>query len=241
MQVDIGIIGGTGVGDRLLALGGTPFFVPTEAGMLRGRLIEHKGVSILLIGRHSAGHKVAPHNVNYAAMARGLVAVGAKACLASAAVGSLRRQWGPGTLLACSDFLDLTFRNLTMFDRNVVHTDFSTPFSPQVRAALLSTGTNVIDGGVYVCSNGPRYESPAEISFYEKIGGDLVGMTAASEAILMREAGIHYATLAIVTNLAAGLEDQQLSHEEVVEEMRRSGEAATETLLAAAVSLTKDS
>ena len=235
--MDVGIIGGTGVGDRLLKLGGKPLFVPTSAGMLRGRLIDHKGASILVVSRHSAGHKVPPHHVNYAAMALGLKAVGVKACLASAAVGSLRREWKPGTLVACSDFVDLTFRNLTLFDQNVVHTDFSTPFSETGRAAMLAANPNLVDGGVYVCLNGPRYESPTEIKFYETMGGDLVGMTAASEAILMREAGIEYATLAIVTNLASGYEDEPLSHEEVVAEMNRSGEAATQTLLAAAVSL----
>jgi 5'-methylthioadenosine phosphorylase len=239
MQVDVGIIGGTGVGDRLLRLGGKPLFVPTEAGMLRGRLIEHEGVSILLVSRHSAGHKVPPHKVNYHAMALGMKALGAKACLASAAVGSLRREWGPGTLVACSDFLDLTFRNFTIFDRKVVHTDFLQPFAPRVREAILAS-PNIVDGGVYVCLNGPRYESPAEIRFYEGLGGDLVGMTAATEAILMREAGVDYGTLAIVTNLASGYTDQPLSHEEVVVEMNRSGEAATNALLSAAVSLAKN-
>ena len=72
MQVDVGIIGGTGIGDRLLQLGGTPLAVPTSAGILKGRLLNHQGVSVFLICRHSAGHKVPPHHVNFRAMALGM-------------------------------------------------------------------------------------------------------------------------------------------------------------------------
>ncbi|HSI72644.1 MAG TPA: MTAP family purine nucleoside phosphorylase, partial [Fimbriimonas sp.] len=183
MRVDAGIIGGTGVGDRFLRYGGTPLFVPTEAGTFRGRLIDYEGVSIVLVSRHSAGHKLPAHQVNYHAIALGMKALGAKACFASAAVGSLRREWKPGTLVACSDYLDLTYRNSTLYDRQVVHTDFSDPFGPRARAALLAAGKDVSahveDGGVYTCLNGPRYETPMEILVYEKLGGDLVGMTAA--------------------------------------------------------------
>jgi 5'-methylthioadenosine phosphorylase len=243
MRVDAAIIGGTGVGDQLLRFGGTPLFVPTGQGMLRGRLIEHEGANILLVSRHSAGHKVPPHAVNYKAMALGMKSLGAKACFASAAVGSLRREWKPGTLVVCSDFLDLSYRNETLFDRQVVHTDFSAPFGPGARTALLRAaeelGTNVADRGVYACLNGPRYETPTEILLYGKLGADMVGMTAATEAVLMREAGVEYATLAVITNLAAGYSDEPLSHEEVVEEMKRSGEIAANILLKAAVNVAR--
>ncbi len=238
MRIDVGIIGGTGVGDRLLALGGSPLHIPTPAGTLRGRRIEREGLTLLVIGRHSAGHKVPPHRVNYQAMAYGMRQLGAKGVLATAAVGSLRPEWGPGTLVACSDFLDLTFRNLTLFDREVVHRDFSHPFGPASRSALLHAGGEAVkDGGVYVCGNGPRYETPQEIQTYKGLGGDLVGMTAASEAILMREAGVDYACLAVVTNLAAGISPTPLDHGEVVDEMTRSGEAAVGILLGAAARL----
>jgi len=95
MQVDIGIIGGTGIGDRLLRLGGTALHVPTPAGVLLGRYVQVNGLNLFLIGRHSAGHKVPPHKVNYRSMALGMRKLGVKACLATAAVGSLRVDW-PG-------------------------------------------------------------------------------------------------------------------------------------------------
>lgn len=233
MTIDVALIGGTGIGERLVALGGAPVHVPTSDGLVRGRLVEHEGVRLLLLSRHSSGHKVPPHRVAYAAMARAAKSLGARACLATAAVGSLRREWGPGTLVSAKDFLDLTYRNVTLHDRQVVHTDFSDPFP--ARGALLQAG--VVDGGVYMGLNGPRYETPKEIETFRQLGADLVGMTATTEAIAFREIGVPYGLLAIVTNLAAGLSDTPLDHEEVVVEMKRSGERAVEILLEAATRL----
>lgn len=233
VQIDVALIGGTGIGDRLAALGGTPLHVPTPDGLVRGRLLETRGLRLLLLSRHSAGHKVPPHRVPYVAMARAAKSLGVKACLATAAVGSLVREWGPGTLVAPADFLDLTYRNVTLHERTVTHVDFSEPFS--ARAALLQEG--VVDGGVYLGLNGPRYETPAEIVTFRGLGADLVGMTASTEAIAFREAGVPYGLLSIVTNLAAGLSDVPLDHEEVVVEMKRTGARAVEILLEAAVRL----
>jgi 5'-methylthioadenosine phosphorylase len=236
MKIDAGIIGGTGIGERLAQMDARPLHVPTPAGLLRGKLLQSEGKSILLVSRHSAGHKVPPHRVNYRAMALGLSQLGAKVCFSTAAVGSLRAEWPTGTFVVPNDFLDLTFRNQTLFERTVVHTDFTEAFGPKARTALLGAaageGVEAKDGGVYVCGNGPRYETPHEIQLMGKVG-DLVGMTASTEAILMREAGIDYGCLSIVTNLAAGLSDFPLSHEEVVEEMERAGETAVRILLRA--------
>lgn len=234
MTVDAAIIGGTGVGERLGTLGGRLLHVPTACGVLRGKVIEHAGKSVMLLKRHSAGHKVPPHLVNYRSMALGLKALGVKACFATAAVGSLRPEWGAGTLVVPHDFLDLTARNVTLYDREVVHTDFSSPLPArkQILRAASDEGLETKNKGIYVCGNGPRYESPHEIDLYGKVG-DVVGMTASTEAIVMREAGVDYGCLAVVTNLACGIAGQPLSHEEVVEEMERSGEEAVRILLRA--------
>ncbi len=241
MHAHVGIIGGTGIGDRLLARGGTPIHVPTPAGVMRGRIVAVGDLRVVVCGRHSAGHKVPPHRVNYAALAYGMQALKVRACLSTAAVGSLRPEGGAGTLVACSDFLDFTYRSPTLFHTKVVHRDFTSPFGEKSREALQvaarEIGTPIEPKGVYLCSNGPRYETPREIQLYRELGGDVVGMTAASEAILMREAEIDYGCLAIVTNLAAGISETELSHEEVVEEMLRSGEVAVDILLRAAARL----
>jgi 5'-methylthioadenosine phosphorylase len=181
VQIDVALIGGTGIGERLAALGGEAMHVPTPDGLVRGRTFEHRGIKILALSRHSSGHKVPPHRVAYSAMARAALRLGAKACLGTAAVGSLKGEWGPGTLVAASDFLDLTYRNVTLHDRKVIHTDFSEPFP--ARHSLLQEG--VVDGGVYMGLNGPRYETPVEIQTFRKLGADLVGMTATTEAIAL--------------------------------------------------------
>ncbi|HEY3781052.1 MAG TPA: MTAP family purine nucleoside phosphorylase [Fimbriimonadaceae bacterium] len=236
MKIDVAIIGGTGVGDVLAQMKGSSLHVPTPEGQLAGKVISHEGGDILLVSRHSAGHKVPPHRVNYKAIALGLKKLGVRYCFSTAAVGSLRRDWLTGTLVACSDFLDLTGRHQTMFDSNVVHTDFTWPFSPSGRAAILSAaatmGLDVKPEGTYICENGPRYETPHEITLLTHVG-DVVGMTASTEAILLHEAGIEYTCLALVTNLAAGIEDMPLSHEEVVEEMQKNASVVVKLLLAA--------
>jgi 5'-methylthioadenosine phosphorylase len=238
MRADAAIIGGTGVGSRLATLGGDPVTIDTKFGPATGSLINHDGTAILVLQRHGPRHKVPPHKINYRALAMAVKQSGANACFSTAATGGLRDDWPCGTMAVCHDFVDLTARNLTLFDDEVVHTDFSEPFSEKARRALLeaarSLGIQIEDKAIYVNGNGPRYETPYEIRLYRKMGGDVVGMTAATEAILMKEAGVEYACLAVVTNLAAGLAGVPLSHEEVVHEMERSGEKAVVILLKAA-------
>lgn len=237
----VAIIGGTGIGHRLASLGGKPILVPTEDGPLRARQVEHEGQTLFLIQRHSAGHKTPPHAINYKGIARGAKALGASAVLASAAVGCMRAEWPVGSFVVCSDFLDFTFRRVTMWDREVRHVDFTQPFDPFVRSAMIGAaaklGLTVQETGVYVCGDGPRYETPVEIEMYRQLGGDLVGMTAATEAIAFRELGIPYGCLSVVTNHAAGMGAAELGHEEVVEAMEAAGESAVKLFLEAARAL----
>lgn len=231
------IIGGTGIGDRLAQLGGVAVAMPTPFGVFQCRQVEYEGAELFLVQRHSAGHKTPPHLVNYRAIATGMKQMGVQACFATAAVGSLRRDWGAGKIAVCSDFLDLTGRNLTLFDRVVEHTDFTEPFDPGCRAAVLTSaaqqGVAVEDGGIYLCGNGPRYESPFEIDWMARLGGDVIGMTAGSEAILCREAGVPYACISVVTNFGCGISETPLTHEEVVDEMNRVGPVVVQLLLGA--------
>jgi 5'-methylthioadenosine phosphorylase len=114
---------------------------------------------------------------------------------------------------------------------DATHIDFSQPFDARLTKCLSESG-DVVAGGVYGGGDGPRYETPAEIRMLKTLGVDVVGMTASSEAIAMRENGISYACLAIVTNLAAGISANPLSHEEVVAEMSLSGRRALDALMA---------
>jgi 5'-methylthioadenosine phosphorylase len=233
------IIGGTGIGDRLLELGGEPFQVETKAGLFQAHTVTFGGKEILLVSRHGDGHKVPPHRVNYAAIALGLFELGISVCFATAAVGSLRPDWLPGTFAACTDTIDVSARRLTLFSDTVRHTDFTHPFPAHSRlvAAADALGESVATEAVYVNVDGPRYESPAEIRAYRGMGGDLVGMTAGSEAILMAEAGVAYGCLAIVTNLAAGLGSGTLAHGEVTDVMQGAAPKALKILEAAVAAL----
>ncbi|MCS7209976.1 MAG: MTAP family purine nucleoside phosphorylase [Fimbriimonadales bacterium] len=219
------IIGGTGVqrlpgwtlqAERVVAEG-----ICWYEGALNGE-------PTLLLPRHAKGHTVPPHRIPHARHVRLLKEHGVQAVLATAAVGSLRHDWTPGTLVVLSDFLDFTRQVTTLYDEQVVHTDFSEPFSPLLRHALLHAAQQlnipVQPQGVYVCAPGPRYETPAEIRMFRMFGGDVIGMTVVPEAVLCREAGIHYAALAVVTNLGTGLSEQPLTHEEVTAVMQGATE-----------------
>lgn len=142
---------------------------------------------------------------------------------ATAAVGSLRPDIPPGSRVVIDQFIDFTRNRIsTFFDEDdglVIHTDFTEPYCPNLRAIILeagnSTSQRLFDGGCYVCTEGPRFETPAEIRMFVKWGGDLVGMTNVPEVVLARESGLCYAVIAIVTNYAAGISKDPLTHEEV--------------------------
>ena len=223
------IIGGTVIGDLLREQGGDEFQVVTQFGTVHG-LKRRDGV--LVIARHGSGHKVPPHKVPYRAIAAGLIALGVDRCLSSGAVGSLDLDLPPGSLAAVSDFIDFTGRNVTMFEQNVHHTDFTPGVSPEILEILRSSG--IQREVVYACTNGPRYETPSEVRALRTLGADVVGMTVATEAIVMRELGIAYGCLAIVTNFAAGISPQKLSHEDVVRQVKRSAAEAVDILVTVA-------
>lgn len=227
MKWRVALIGGTGVGSLLQAGATKVVHVPTRYGQLRASVLPLGDDEALLVNRHGIGHRYPPHRVNYHAIVQGLRNVGVEFCFASAAVGSLRADWPSQTLAICGDFLDFTGRTPTLYDRRVKHVDFTHPFGA-VAGKYLVTAANELDldhhrGAVYVCMNGPRYETPHEVRALRRAGGDVVGMTAATEAILCREAGIEYACAAYVTNLGTGLADRTLTHDEVTEVMSRGG------------------
>ncbi len=214
------IIGGTGVQQLPGFELQQELVLADEAHLFSGRLA---GCPVLLLPRHSKGHRVPPHQIDHRRHVQILKEQGVQAVLATAAVGSLRPDWTPGTLVVLSDFLDFTRTIYTLYDHEVMHTDFSEPFSPLLRTALLEAarelGITLQPEGVYVCAPGPRYETPAEIRMFRMLGGDVIGMTVVPEAVLCREAGIHYAAVAVVSNLGTGLSEKPLSHAEVTEVM----------------------
>ncbi len=226
------IIGGTGVYDPQLLSDLREETVSTPYGEVTVEVGTYRGIEVGFMARHGKGHSVPPHKINYRANICGLKALGVERVLATAAVGSLNPDMTPGDLVVIDQFLDFTKgREQTFFDggqSGVIHTDVTEPYCPELRAALIECGRrlglSIHSQGVYVCTEGPRFETAAEIRAYRILGGDVVGMTNVPEAVLAREAGLCYAAMAMVTNMAAGISQSPLTHDEVVHVMAANTE-----------------
>lgn len=182
-------------------------------------------ITVFFLPRHGPKHEHPPHKVNYRANILALRSVGVERIIATNAVGSLREDVKPGSLVIPHQLVDFTkTRDYTFFDDKAVHVDFTEPFCREVRQALLSAcedaGVPPVPRAVYVCCEGPRFETAAEIEIFRKLGCDIVGMTSSPEAALARELGMCYASLSIATNFAASMQDR-VTHEEVVELMTK--------------------
>lgn len=144
---------------------------------------------------------------------RTAAAAGASTVVLTNGCGGLRPEWAPGTPVLISDHINLT---ATSPLEGATFVDLTDLYSARLRS-LARTVDSTLDEGVYVQFRGPHYETPAEVQFAKRIGGDLVGMSTALEAIAARESGLEVLGISLVTNLAAGISPTPLSHAEVVE------------------------
>ncbi|HPU01751.1 MAG TPA: S-methyl-5'-thioadenosine phosphorylase [Bacillota bacterium] len=241
----IAIIGGSGVyGNPYLE---DPRELVVETGYGRALLSHgyYKTREIYFLARHGTGHAIPPHRVNYRANIAALKKLQVDAVISTAATGSMRREMAPGSKVVIDQFIDFTKNRLQTFyeggREGVVHVDMTEPYCPEIRRAILQAGKELgvplFDGGCYVCTEGPRFETPAEIRIFAQWGADLVGMTNVPEVILAREAGLCYATIALVSNYAAGIAAAPLNQDEVIEAVERGKEALDRLLLEAAVAV----
>ncbi|HEX3032236.1 MAG TPA: S-methyl-5'-thioadenosine phosphorylase [Bacillota bacterium] len=232
MAVSYAIIGGTGVYDPKILTDTREEKVHTNYGDVVVKVGSYHGKEIAFLPRHGAKHSVPPHLINYRANISALKQLGVTKILATAAVGSLNPAMLPGDFVLVDQFMDFTKnRAATFFEggsQGVVHIDLTEPYCKELRGVMKTAagqlGLRLSEGGNYVCTEGPRFETPAEIRMYRMLGGDLVGMTSCPEVALSREAEMCYATVAMVTNFAAGISPTCLTHSEVVETMRQNGE-----------------
>lgn len=227
----LGIIGGSGLNELTnLAIirrqvVRTPYGDPSSAlifGTVAGR-------EVIFLARHGQGHTIPPHRVNYRANLWAMQAEGATEIIAIFSVGGISEPLGPGVIIVPDQLIDYTHgRAHTYFDGhdlNVIHVDFTWPYTRSVRLSLLAAarqaGIPAVDGGVYGAVNGPRLETAAEINRLEKDGATMVGMTGMPEAGLARELGLAYAALAVSVNYAAGRGDsaEQISLEQIRKEL----------------------
>ncbi len=236
----LAIIGGTGVYQLLGESEERELRTPYgDVTVTLSRLAN--GREVIFAPRHGKGHSVPPHRLPSRALLFGLHEAGVRAILSTSAVGALSTDLAPGTLALLGDFMDFTKSRETTFHNgpDVVHQDVTEAYCPTLRGALRDTAKELgialhPRDVVYVCTEGPRFETPSEIRAYRMLGGDVVGMTQVPEVVLARELGIHYAGVALVTNLAAGVEGSRPSHREVLELMAHSGETVSRLLLGCA-------
>jgi 5'-methylthioinosine phosphorylase len=220
-KIAFAVIGGTG----LTAIEGlevihrevvhTPYGEPS--GQITHGVIGNKRIAFL--ARHGYTHHIPPHRINYRANIWALHSIGVKNVVAVGAVGGITPSMRPQTLVIPNQIIDYTHgRAHTFFDEgltSVTHIDFSHPYCPKLRKALLAAGKqakiDLIDGGTYAVTQGPRLETAAEILRFEGDGCDLVGMTAMPEAALAKELGLSYASCSVVANWAAGKSPHEIT------------------------------
>jgi len=206
----IGIIGGTGLGETLVAQLTdvefrdiqTPFGKPSTAIMV-GMLGKKQ---IAFLNRHGEKHKLSPSEVPFAANIFALKKLGVRAIISSGAVGSLREEIAPGDLVIVDQFIDKTFKRTSSFFSGfgAVHCEMTEPVCRRIRKILVEAAKDIDikthPEGTYVCMEGPQFSTRAESLMHQAWGGDLIGMTAMPEAKLAREAQICYALIALVSD-----------------------------------------
>lgn len=217
----------------------------TDAERIELTIGDHPPVLLLDLGSHvvlprhgietfTPAHRLSPH-ANVTALAH----AGCDRVLGMASSGSLRRDWPVGTVVAPDDFIAPQV-NPSFHDGVLGHAvpGFDLDWRRTVVDAWRSsTGTPIQDGGVYVQSTGPRFETPAEVRMLAAFG-DLVGMTLAGECILAREIGIRYAAVCTVDNLANGLGDTLLTEQEFRDGVRANHDRLRADLAAVVPALT---
>lgn len=232
----IAIVGGSGVksiikGDQKVL--GTPYG-PTPSLTIG----EADGRPAVFLPRHGVAHSSPPHKVNYRANIWGLKSLGVERIIATNAVGGIDQQLIPGEIVIPTDLIDMTkSRTGTFYESSpVTHVDVSQPYCPKEREILSSStvaaGRSAPKSVVMACTEGPRYETPAEIRMLRTIGCDIVGMTGAPEVFLARELEMCYASISFVSNMAAGLQ-RTLSAREVEEKGRETSQVLNKILASA--------
>ncbi|MDH6141912.1 MULTISPECIES: S-methyl-5'-thioadenosine phosphorylase [Kitasatospora] len=254
-RAEIGVIGGSGLyallDDVTEITVDTPYGAPSDSLFLGGI----GGRTVAFLPRHGRGHKLPPHRINYRANLWALHSLGARQVVGPCAVGGLRPEYGPGTLLIPDQFVDRTSgRVQTYYDGlslpdgtvpEVVHVSMADPYCPDGRAAALAAARSQawepVDGGTLVVIEGPRFSTRAESRWFTAGGWSVVGMTGHPEAVLARELGLCYTSLALVTDLDAGVTaGEGVTHAEVLEVFARNVDRLRGVLFKAVEALPAD-
>jgi len=206
-QAPVAVIGGSGfysfLDDAEDVETPTPYGEPTapvSMGTVAGR-------PVAFLPRHGRHHEYPPHRINYRANIWALRSLGVRQVLAPCAVGGLTPGVSAGDLVVPDQLVDRTRNRLqTYMDAGAAHVPFAEPYCSTLRAALCRSDPVVQDGGTMVVVEGPRFSTRAESQGFAAAGWALINMTGHPEAVLARELGLCYATLALVTDMDAGVD-----------------------------------
>lgn len=215
------IIGGTGVYSLASQL--VHKTIQTDYGAVPLDIGTIGGEEIAFLPRHGKGHSTPPHLINYRANMQALKNLGVKHIYATATVGSCHNELNVGDIVVIDDFLDFTKSRICTFyggkNQKVAHTDMSDPYCNNLRKLFINVAkeqnVSIKEKAVYLCTEGPRFETSSEIKFYQKIGADVIGMTSVPEVILAKELGMCYASIGMVSNMCTGIENKNLAEDDL--------------------------
>jgi 5'-methylthioadenosine phosphorylase len=251
LGAEIGIIGGSGfyefLTDAVEVELDTPFgrpAAPITVGTVGGR-------RVAFLPRHGRRHQYVAHRVPYRSNIWAMASLGIRALVGPCSVGSLRPEVNPGEFMVVDQVVDRTWGRPDTFhdvgapegtpgaEAHLHHQSFADPYDPDLRLALVeagrSIGVTVHDGGTMVVINGPRFSTRAESRWFRQMGWDVVNMTGYPEAVLAAEAGLRYATVALVTDHDAGVDGHEPVTMDAVLETMADNVATVRDLLAAAL------
>jgi 5'-methylthioadenosine phosphorylase len=249
--VEIGIIGGSGfydfVDDAVEVAFETPYGSPS-APVTVGTVAGHQ---VAFLPRHGRHHDFVAHRVPFRANIWALASLGVRRLIGPCSCGSLQPELHPGDFVVVDQIVDRTWgRDATFYDRGAPgsepgfdqplhHQAFADPYDSRLRDALIGAcqrlGVTVHNGGAMVVINGPRFSTRAESRWYREMGWSVVNMTGMPEAVLAAEAGMAYATVALVTDYDAGVDGHEPVTMEAVLTVLRDNVARLRGVLAAAI------
>lgn len=234
----IAIIGGSGFHQLAHFLTNKSHKIDTVYGQPSAPILEGElfGQSIFFLPRHGVEHSIQPHLINYRANIAALAELGVTHVIGLAAVGGIAVNCSPGSLVIPEQILDYTYnREMTFFDQtgDVAHAEFSDPYDQGMRNAFIqiadTKSIELVKSGCYAATQGPRFETRAEIKRLQNDGATIVGMTAMPESALAREKSMAYMTIASSVNYAAGIKEEVICHDEI----HQAYQIASEKLFAA--------
>jgi 5'-methylthioadenosine phosphorylase len=247
-SIKVAVIGGSGI-YKLDAIKiknqikvNTPFGSPSAEIMEA----EIDGCSFYFLPRHGMGHHYTPTEVNYRANIFALKKLGVDTVVSISAVGSLQEEYAPREFVLVDQFVDWTkgFRKRTFFDEGMVgHVSVANPveasLQKRLHEACLKSGVTSHLGGTYICIEGPQFSTKAESKIYRSFGASVIGMTNVPEAFLAKEAGMAYATVAMVTDYDCW-KDEHCSVQEIMDVMKSNYISAQKFVLEAIPDLIKN-